>query len=217
MTMTAEQWQQRLAGQQAAWEGAEATTGSGSMFVDPPDGTYQGTVFAFDFIDTDTAGAFLKIEVQVANGEQAGKVTGELFALEDKDRLQYTKGALSVIGVDVENTPLSQIHPGSPVLEAVLDTPIEFTVKRSGSNPKRDGAPYVNVYLNKRLGGPLRANDQQQLPASQEHPSDVPGDEAPWTSKDLAEGPNAEGKCICPDYPTVVSNDCTVPGHKIDF
>ena len=155
MTLTVEQWQERLAQQEHAWQEAEATTGS--IYSDPPDGDYQGTVWGFDFLDLDM-GAFLKIELQVASGPHQGRITSELFALEDPDRIGYTKGALATIGVDVANTPLSQVYPGSPVLEAVLDVPVEFTIKRS-KKLRENGEPYVNVYINKALGGPLRQSD----------------------------------------------------------
>lgn len=163
MSPTAEEWRERLAAHDDVWN--ETVPAEGGRYADPPDGDYQGTVWGFDFIviDDGHGQAFLKIELQVASGDHNGMVTGELFALEDRERLGYTKKALQTIGVDVDNTPLSEIYPGSPVLEAVLDVPVEFTVRRSRKINEKTGQPYVNIYITKCLGGPLRVDQDAQM------------------------------------------------------
>lgn len=233
-TLTAAQWQERLARQEAAWQQSEASTGS--IYADPPDGDYQFTVYSFDFIDTTSHGAFLKTELQVASGPHQGKVTSTMHSLEDPDRFGYLKAHLALLSADVDNLALSDIHPGSSVLEALLDTPVEGTVKRS-KKLREDGTPYVNVYVNKRLGEPLRKDmppmpngAQEQLPPSDRQ--DVPGDtsdfeaaaaagplktkaedhddDVPWTDEDLADGPGDHDTAAA--APAAPAAGCICPG-----
>lgn len=177
MTQTAQEWQERLARHENAYN--EAEVAEGGMYVDPPDGDYQGTVYAFDFIDTDKHGAFLKTEIQVAAGPHEGRITSTMHSLEDPERYGFLKAHLALLGIDIENTPLRMLHPGSPVLEEVLDVPIEFTIKRSQKVNEKTGQPYVNLYVNKRLGGPMRAVGEATSPDDQQQFTHNPATPAP--------------------------------------
>lgn len=166
--MSIDNLEDRLAKMNGAWGAADAAVGG--LFEPPPDGDYQALVHAFDFFDTPKNGAFLKIELQVANdATYNGRTAESIFSLEDKDRIGFLKGVLAILGVDVENTPLTEIRPGSGTLNALLDTPVAIRIRRSDKSDK-DGRPYVNVYINQRLGDPIRQGGQARPPAS-----DVPG------------------------------------------
>lgn len=158
--------QERLQRQQQAWENATDEA--------PPDGDYQATVLRFDVFDAPGKGLFLKIVYQIANDNQyAGREVEQVQSLEGgPERLKFTRQTLATLGMDVASTPLSEVYPGSAALSALLDVPVDIAVKRS-TKTREDGSPYVNVFLNRRLGGPLRESDVGDDP-SFTHPRGKP-------------------------------------------
>jgi hypothetical protein len=163
--MDATEVQQRLAQRQQAWDQAPASTGFGDDW--PPDGDYQATILEFDFIDTEKAGLFLKVVFQVENdATYRGRRVEQLYTLEDPDRLKYTKQALATMGVDTAGTALADIYPDAPLLNSLLDTPVEIAVKSSEKVNEKTGQRYRNAYVNKRLGPPLRAQSDLDSDAS---------------------------------------------------
>jgi hypothetical protein len=164
----------RLAKMQGAFNDAPAD--SSGPFDLPPDGDYQALVRRFDFFEAKASGqAFLKTELEVANHpEHAGRSAETVHNLEDPAKIEYLKRHLATLGADVEQLDLREVRPGSPTLEALCDTPVEITIKTSDKTD-RDGNPYRNVYVNKRLGDPLRSDvPMDTTPSLPTVPADEP-------------------------------------------
>lgn len=143
----------RLAQMTGAWQDAPADTGS--IYAPPPDGEYQALINEFDFIEQNDPphAAFLKVVFQVDNDpEYSGRLVDTLFALEDPERVKWLKSFFARLGVNVEQTPITEIRPGSALLNGLLDTPVLIKVKRSEKSFDRDGSPRVNIYLQQKLG-----------------------------------------------------------------
>jgi hypothetical protein len=64
---------------------------------------------------------------------------------------------LKTLGVKTDDPDfsLALIRPGSPIWDGCLGAPYELAVVESKKVNDRTGKPYVNLYLNERLGGPL--------------------------------------------------------------
>lgn len=152
--MSIENLEARLAQMAGAWE--DAPTDTGSLFTPPPDGDYQALVHEFRFVEGGTpVQAFLVNAFQIDNDpEYSGRIVDTMFSLEDPERIKWLKAHFAKLGVDVEHVPITQIVPGSPLLNGLLDTPVLIRVKRSDKLDQRTGLPRVNIYLQERLGSP---------------------------------------------------------------
>ena len=151
-----------------AFRNAKAEGGNYDL---PPDGTYQAIVDRFDFFENrDGDRLFLKTELTVQNHpDESGRLIEIIHQLNDPDRVEWLKKHLHRLGVPVEEISVSQLRPGSEVLAAVCDVPVQVEVKTS-DRKKDDGTPYRNAYVNQRLGPPLRQDVQRT------GGSDVPND-----------------------------------------
>jgi hypothetical protein len=139
----------------------------------PAPGIYQGLLREVDFFEAKSDGsAFLKIvyEITISQDPQyKGWPLEMIYSLEPPPelaemKLGFLKRDLRTLGIDVEADDFSfaQVRPGSAIWDAVLDVPVELAVVESKKLDEKTGKPFVNVYLNERLGDAL--------------PSDVPFD-----------------------------------------
>lgn len=135
-------YEERLAYQDDAYRNAPM---AGSREL-PPDGEYQCVVDRFDVFEGKTDGKlYLRIEMSVAVGEKQGWPISKLHSLEDPKRFGFLKADLDVLGVMPES--LADLQEA---LHGALDVPVLLAVKTKGD--------YRNVYLNQRLGGPIRGD-----------------------------------------------------------
>jgi hypothetical protein len=136
-----------------------------SLYEPPPDGTYQALVDSWDHFEALESGrAFLKCVFQVQNHpDYGGRYAETIFSLEDPGRLTFLKQFIRRLGGmtqdEVDALSMTAFAPNSGLLRALLDTPVEIKVVRKGSNPKDAGRPYVNTYLQHRLGDPVSRSD----------------------------------------------------------
>lgn len=148
----------RLAAMAGDWADAPADTGS--IYAPPPDGEYQALIHNFDFIESNETPKriYLKVTYQIDNeAEYSGRRVDTLFGLEDPDRIKWLKSWLArLIGAErVEQTPITDVRPSSPLLNELLDVPVLIKVKRSDRAVDNEGNPRVNIYLQQRLGDSL--------------------------------------------------------------
>lgn len=156
--MTVPNLEDRLAAMQAAFKDASDPS---SNFELPPDGDYQALVNGFDFLEFNDV-AFLKTELQIHNDpEYTGSSASTMHNLEDPDKIGWLKKHLAILGVNVEHLDLTEVRPGSATLSAVLDTPVEITIKTGSRINQKTGEPYRNVYVNRSLGAPLAGTTSQ--------------------------------------------------------
>jgi hypothetical protein len=146
----------RLAAMEEEWK--SAPVGGGGLFDLPEaDGDYEARIQLFDFLELDVHGtrqAHLKMQVCLQNtpeGAYDGRLPGLLWNLEDAERLTYLKRDMAKMGVDVEQTPISEFVPGSDTLSSLLDNVLIVAV-RTSSKLKENGQPYRNMYINESLG-----------------------------------------------------------------
>jgi hypothetical protein len=172
--MTVDNLEDRLKAMQAPFQQAPIPDSGGKSM--PPDGKYQGLVKGFDFFESNSTGhLFLKTILEVAlHPDHTGAEVETVHNLEDPARIEWAKGHLATLGLDVDQLDLGSLQGE---LEKVLDVPVEFQIKTSDKK-NADGIPYRNVYVNKRLGDPM--------PRAQ---GDVPAD-----TEGLAEEPVGAGK-----------------------
>lgn len=127
----------------------DAPADGGSIYAPPPDDEYEALVHEFEFLSGDW-GVGLKVNYQITESQQySGRIVGDMFGIRP-DRIQWLKGFLSRLGVNVEELDVREIRPGSEVLNGLLDTPVLIRIKRN----RRDGQEFVNVYLQRKLGEP---------------------------------------------------------------
>lgn len=179
--MSIDNFDERLARMQPHFD--QASADPAGQFDLPPDGDYQALVRGFDFFEARDH-IFLKTELEVANHpDHAGRRAETVHDLEDPNRIEWLKKHLATLGADVNGLDLTQVRPGSPLLLALCDTPVEIKVKTSDKRDK-DGNYYRNVYVNKRLGDPLRSD----VPAPSPEPvgAAVKDDEIPFRCRPVS-------------------------------
>lgn len=138
---------ERLAAMNDAWQTAD----DGSQL---PDGTYQALVQAFDPIEGGGR-AFLKTVFVIQHHETySGREVEVIHSLEDPDRIHYLRKHLRILGIELDD--LGDLET---VLHTALDVPVEIAVKASDRINDFTGLPYLNVYVNERLGDPLQRTD----------------------------------------------------------
>jgi hypothetical protein len=160
----------------------------------PEPGSYQAIFRSVEFFEGKTNGeAFIKLVFEVVLDKvYAGREIGLIHSLEPQGtrdfvemKYSFLKRDLKTLGVpvDEEDFSLAQVRPGSTIWEPVLDVPVEITVKESKKLNPNTGKPYINAFLDARLGAPL---PQGQLPGS-----DIPAtdDPQPVPSTDLDDVP----------------------------
>lgn len=163
----------RLAGLNTDWQDAKTFNK-----VWPPDGDYQALVHRFDFFEGGAANhAFLKTELEVQHDDEwQGTSVETIHDLEDPDRLGFLKQHLHVLGLDLDDFSQLEVR-----LSEVLDVPVQIRIKTSDKK-NSDGEHYRNVFVNERLGGPVRSGgdvppdmdglDPEFAAAGADHPFD---------------------------------------------
>jgi hypothetical protein len=101
---------------------------------------------------------------------------------------------LKTLGVKTDDPDfsLALIRPGSPIWDGCLGAPYELAVVESKKVNDRTGKPYVNLYLNERLGGPL----------TPDVPSDIGGAPAAPPSTPVSEDPTRRRTSLVQTPPT---------------
>jgi hypothetical protein len=157
--------------------------GDGARWMPPAGVDYQCFLREIDFFEAKATGkAFLKMVFEIAFGEFANREIDMLYNLEPDGtpdevemRLGFLKRDLKTLGVPVDSDEFTfaQVRPGSPIWDDILDVPVEIAVRESKKVNEKTGKPFVNSYLNARMGDPM---PKQQLLQQQ---SDVPGEMPP--------------------------------------
>jgi hypothetical protein len=222
---------ERLANVQAAFDAAPAE--GPSLFDPPPDDDYQTLLHEYDFFEGgDPKQAYMKIRFQVQHHpEYAGRFCEKIYSIETEDGVGYLKSDLHRLGVDTESFQLTDIASGK-LQEQTLDLPVLIRVKRPPGKTNKRGEQVVNVWIQQRLGDPVRgAQKTSDVPGAQGdefvHPDQGKLDDVPFTGDE----PEPEGNgnqaaalrekgCIC-DEPVKAEQDpktfgnieCPVPGH----
>lgn len=168
--MTVDNLEERLGAMQESFNEAKADApgGSGPM---PPDGKYQALIHEFDFFESGQGEAFLKTRMQIAlDKDWEGTIVETVHNLENPERLGWLKAHLSTLGLDVENFELSALIDRLPEL---LDVPVAIAIKRS-SKKDEAGNHWVNVFLNDRLGDPMRKSTDLPVESPKDSPKGTP-------------------------------------------
>jgi hypothetical protein len=157
---------ERLAKVQSAFDAAPAEFDN-----TPPLGDHQTLVHEYDFFQGgDPRQEFMKIRFQVQHSEHAGRMIEKVYSIETEDGVAFLKADLHRMGVDVSAFQLSSIVDGT-LQEQTLDLPLLLRVKEGTKQNPKTGKPYVSVYIQQRLGDPVRGK-RDALPTTG---SDVPG------------------------------------------
>jgi hypothetical protein len=183
--MTIDNLEERLAKLDESFKAASSEGGYSNQLPEP--GIYQALFREVDFFEAkQTGAAFLKLVFEIVTGEKYKGWPVELIHPLEPDpeiaetKFQYLKRDLKTLGipVDEDDFSLAQVRPGSEIWTPIFDVPVEIEVKQSKKLNPNTGQPYVNAYLQARLGDPLPKAVQSQLG------SDVPAGE-----KDMAPVP----------------------------
>jgi hypothetical protein len=167
-----EDLEERLSKLDESFKQAPSENESGFWMPDP--GVYQCIFRTVDFFEAKKDGAaYIKLTFEIVlHSDFAGREVDLVFPLEPQGnaeyvemRLSFLKRALKTLGiaVDDDDFTFAQVRPGSAIWDGVLDVPVEIEVKESKTLNESTGKPYVNAYLNARLGDPLPGNAQSQF------------------------------------------------------
>jgi hypothetical protein len=189
------------------------------------DGDYQTRVESFDLFQgkKNPEHWFLKTFFSIQHdAELAGRELTTLHNIADPDKIGFLKDHLHGLGVDVSQLDLTDIYPGSDLLNSLLDAP---TLVGVYTNKKG----FRNVVVRQRLDGEVHSDlgtAQVQIQGFEE------GTVKPKKAKPAKRSKNAQAieddieknfrnkpeNCTCPD-PTKGQFDeaCEVPGHGISF
>lgn len=145
---------QRLANVQAAFN--EAPNEMERKF--PPDNDYQTLLHEFDFFEGGTPKqAFMKMVFTIVHDDDwAGLPLEKVYGLEDPERIGYLKADLYRLGVDTEKLDLATAISTGELQASLLDTPTLIRVKRGNKINPKTNQPYVGVYIQQKLGEPVR-------------------------------------------------------------
>jgi hypothetical protein len=175
----------------------------------PDPGTYQGILNDVDFFEQKKAPegkAWLKLTWELQHtgshdAEYAGLTVSKLYDLEPhlvagpipasteevQRKIGFMLKDLKTLGVKTDDPDfsLALIRPGSPIWDGCLGAPYELAVVESKKINERTGKPYVNLYLNERLGGPLTPDVPSNVSPDDFAPpvqagSAVPDDDIPF-------------------------------------
>jgi hypothetical protein len=204
----------RLKMMQQQFDEAEVGGGYGDPLSGIEDGDYQARVESFDLFQgkKNPDDWFLKTFFSIQHdAELAGRELTTLHNVADPDKIGFLKDHLHGLGVDVTQLDLTDIYPGSDLLNGLLDVPVLVGVY---TNKKG----YRNVVVRQRLDGEGIHSDlgtgQQQIESFDfTSPETKPSKSKPAKSKPAKAAPKPEN-CICPDPAKGQFNDeCPVAGH----
>lgn len=152
----------------------DAPTGFDNL---PEDGTYQALLKSIDtFEGKQDSTSYLKLVFEVAHdpkykGTEIDKVytwIPDPYMPEEQKakRLGAFKKDLQTLGIDTNSEDFSYtaVYPGSSFWDDLLDVPVELAIKRSERINEKTGMPFVNVWLNERLGASLGSDIPSDLP-----------------------------------------------------
>jgi hypothetical protein len=151
-----------------------APSEGGTFYNDLPEpGEYQAVLRSIDFFESKAGAALLKLIFEVVlSKDYMGHEIGLLYNLEPEgtpqeieQRLSFLKRDLKTLGipVDQEDFAFSDVRPGSPIWDDVMDVPVAITVKEGKKLDPKTGRPRINAYLDARLGDPLPGNQALQF------------------------------------------------------
>lgn len=227
--MSVDNLQERLAAMSALFDDVEPA--SGSLFEPPPPGDYEGLVFEFAFFEGGTPKqAFVKVVIDTqrdlnGNAQFAGRRAEIVNSLEDPERLPFLKalfdtlvgddGGVSVLG---RRYSITDVVPESSLLVSLLDVPVRFRAVESKKANPETGKPYLNIYLNERLGAAVR---QGAVDPARAGSSDVDNDTSGFDASVPPAADDTPAKpagCICPNPQGGQFNlACPVVGHGEDI
>lgn len=164
----------RLKALDSDFKKAKEPAAGGGSWMPEEDGDYQVIVERFDtFSNKDKTSLFLKAELKIANDrDYDGQVMEKVWPLDDPEKMGYLKRDLRTMGLNPDDDDFSF---GNLLIElrSVLDVPLMVAVVTSNRVNEKTGENYRNIYLNQRLGAPLRRNDVERTGKS-DIPATVP-------------------------------------------
>jgi hypothetical protein len=113
----------------------------------PEDGDYQAVIQRFDFFEGKDGSVYLKTELRIAHDPlYEGWEAEAIHNLTDAKKLTYTKKYLTILEYDGK---LSELPAR---IGDYVGVPVDITIKRSDRINSYDGLPYLNVFINRKLG-----------------------------------------------------------------
>ena len=172
---------------------AAASTEERSGFGDDiPDGNYQAVTQRWGYFETKRGATCTKLVFEIALDEDyQGSTVEKTYNLEPQvqdpsltdeeiaNRLGFLKRDLIKLGAD-EDVRLSELVPGSEILQNALDLPVEIAIKTNANG-------YQNIYINAVLGGHVQGGA-----AGFSARSDIPTDLEPQTLPGVPAGKGAQ-------------------------
>jgi hypothetical protein len=119
-----------------------------SVGDDQPSGDFQAVIKRFDFFMGKSDGdAYLKTVLEIKHDpEHEGMEVEAIHNLTAKDKIKWTRKFLATIGYEGD---ISSLVDG---LEEYVGLPVSITIKVSDRINSFTGDPYLNVWVNQRLG-----------------------------------------------------------------
>lgn len=124
-----------------------------------PEGKYVGRVnrMYFDKYDPNER-PILKWEFIVTEGDYEGRKQEKASFLKTEQTVSMLKADLKKAGLDMNGRGITFAKLPNHLGE-LLDVEIEFAVIASKKSVDKNGNPYVNVYINKRISDPFACVD----------------------------------------------------------
>ena len=120
----------------------------GGNYENLPDGKYQVRVDSLGFEQAKVSGRpQFKWVLEVVSGLHEGRMIFHRRGLDNADGVKYFKQELYTTGFDPAGFKLSDLYQNSKLLEVILDTILEVTLKTKKTADKE----YQNLYFNKRV------------------------------------------------------------------